>query len=336
MVAQSEEAGYNHYVGVGKLMEAFIVLTATDLWGDIPYSDALLFGEQGVYLPTFDSQESVYNAIFERINEGRTALAGDNGGNPPGNDDLIYGGDIDRWLKFANVLEARARIHLAKKDGGSYAAALAALNNGGFESNADNCTFQFGAAPSENAPFFQYIEQRDDCEVAVSFVSLLNGLGDPREAIYGATHDVPGHPVFTPDQNMPMMTFAEQEFIRAEALFGSDKAAAYDAYLAGVAASLAEAGVAEGDATAYLEGSSVAVGASGLTMEHIMVQKYIAIYTNPEAFSDWRRTGYPSLAPHAGSEIPRRLPYSEAELLSNENTPTPAEITIYDRVWWDQ
>ena len=66
-----------------------------------------------------------------------------------------------------------------------------------------------------------------------------------------------------------------------------------------------------------------------------MTQKYIALYADPEVFNDWRRTGIPELDPNTGSQIPRRLPYAEQTILLNDNTPSPADLTIFSRVWWD-
>jgi len=75
---------------------------------------------------------------------------------------------------------------------------------------------------------------------------------------------------------------------------------------------------------------------TSVTMDDIMTEKYISMNTSPEAFNDWRRTGIPALTPITGAEVPRRLPYSEAEQFANGNIPSPAQISIFDRVWWDQ
>jgi len=85
----------------------------------------------------------------------------------------------------------------------------------------------------------------------------------------------------------------------------------------------------------YLSSPAVDPGDGNLTLQHIIMQKYIALYADPEVFSDWRRTGIPQLTPNVGNEVPRRLPYAENEILSNENTPSPANVNIFTRVWWD-
>ena len=330
------EKGFNHYAAMALALESYAMLISTDLWGDLPYSDAFLFADKGVYSPTFDTQEAIFASIISNLGTARDLFAGDGGGSTPGSDDLIYGGDTGAWTKFCNVLEARAQLHLSKRNGASaYSAVLAAIGNGGFASSADNATFSFGSAATENAPWFQYIEQRDDCEVGATYVALLEGLNDPRMATYGQPH-TNDHPIWTADQTVNLLSFTEQEFMRAEAMLGNNSDGAYDAYINGINSSMVEAQAAAG-AEDYIAQSSVGVGAANLTLENVITQKYIALYTDPEVFSDWRRTGFPALSPITGTEVPRRFPYAQSEFFSNpENTPSPVDATLFSRVWWDQ
>ncbi len=331
----AQDGGFNHYEGISVALESYAILVVTDMWGDVPYSDAFKFDEVGVYSPQFDSQESIYTAIFANLDRARALLASDDGGNAPGGDDLIYGGDASKWIQFCNVLEARARLHLSKVNGSSaYSGALAALA-GGFGSSSDNAGFPFGTPATENAPWFQYIEQRDDCETGATYVGILESLNDPRTATYGQpqTND---HPIYTKDQTVNLLSFTEQEFIKAEAmLMTGDSDGAYAAYLSGIQSSMVEALVPD-EYDVYVAQSNVGVGAANLTLEDVMTQKYIALNTDPEVFADWRRTNLPALTPVTGTQIPRRLPYAQTEQFSNSNTPDAASVSIFDRVWWDQ
>lgn len=332
---QSIAAGHNHYAGISAALEAYSIMLITDCWGDVPYSDAFKFGENGVYQPEFDAQEAIYNSIFAKLDEARTLFSMDNGGNAPSTGDIMYGGDISLWVKFCNVLEARAHLHLVERNGSARADALAALNKGSFASMSEEASFPFGEAATENSPWFQYIEQRDDCEVGSFYLSMLESLNDPRITTYGAPQAVPGHPIYTRDQPVKLLSFTEQEFMRAEVLLGSDAAGAYEAYLAGIRSSFEEAKLTQADYDTYTEQSSVSVGASNLDLEHVMTQKYLALFTSPEVYNDWRRTGLPTIPPVTGSAIPRRLPYPNTEVFSNENTPSPANVGIFTKVWWD-
>ncbi|MCB0619756.1 MAG: SusD/RagB family nutrient-binding outer membrane lipoprotein [Saprospiraceae bacterium] len=356
----ADENGYHYYAGIARALEAYTMLFMTDTWGDLPYSEAFKGVEN--LQPKFDPQEQIYNAVFTRISEARTLLSGEEGPVATTND-LIYNGDPAQWLKFLNVLEARAHLHLAARDGGSYGKALAALQEGGFESASDEPRLAFGNGASETGPWFQFIQDRDDTEVGASYTTLLNSLNDPRINTLGAAHDVSdnpanySHPIFTRNWATPFMTYPEQLFMLAEIQFEMGQTAdAHQAYLDGIAASFEQneeyflrletlelpggpVPVSEVDfdqlLADYLAQSEVDPGENGLTLEHIMTQKYIALYADPEVFNDWRRTGIPELDPNTGSQIPRRLPYAEQTILLNDNTPSPADLTIFSRVWWD-
>ncbi|MEO1258538.1 MAG: SusD/RagB family nutrient-binding outer membrane lipoprotein [Bacteroidota bacterium] len=338
LINQSEEKGFNHFAGVGKAIEAFTMMQATDFWGDLPYSDALRFDEVAVYSPTFDTQQEIYDALFLLIEEARSALLKDDGGLPLAGD-LFYANDPAQWIKFLNVLEARGHLHMTKMNGNAaYTDVLASLDKGSFENASDGFAFSFGSGATENAPMFQFIQQRaGDTETGAEYVKRLNQFNDPRVETYGQPHTV-SHPIFTADQLQQMLSYTEQEFIRAEAnLMLGNTQAAYEAYLNGIKSSFNEAKLSESDTsyTNYIAQTTVGVGEANLTLENVITQKYLALLAEPEVFNDWRRTGYPELVPNTGSEIPRRLPYALSEVLSNDNLDAPPSNFIFSRVWWD-
>jgi Starch-binding associating with outer membrane/Susd and RagB outer membrane lipoprotein len=337
LIENSLEAGNNHYAAIGLALEAYTMMVSTDVWGDMAYSDAWKFSENGgVYQPKLDRQQDIYAQIFSNLDRARELLNGDVGGNTPGSDDQMYGGDAGSWIRFCNVLEARGRLHLVKQDPDGYNKALAALDNGGFSGSTDEAAITFGTAPTENAPWYQFIEQRDDCETGTVYLARLAEFNDPRTATYGWPHDN-DHPIWTKNQRLHLLSYSEQEFIRAEAaLMTGDKSTAYTAYLEAIRASFDEALVTDGY-DAYIAQPSVGMGEDNLDLEAVITQKWIALYTSPEVFSDWRRTGLPELSPITGTEVPRRLPYAQTEIFSNpDNLPSPAESTIFSRVWWDK
>jgi len=78
--------------------------------------------------------------------------------------------------------------------------------------------------------------------------------------------------------------------------------------------------------------------AATITLQKIMVQKYLSLFTNVEAWADWRRTGFPVLTPNpsgfgGGSAIPRRLPTVQDERTYNPNAVVVSDI--FANVWWD-
>ena len=326
---KADASSLNAYSGIARALEAHTLMMIADYFGDAPYSDAL--DAERTFQPKYDSQAKLYEAIFTLLTDARAKLALAPGGIKPSVDDIIYGGNNAKWTKYCNVLAARAYLHLAKLDAGNYAKALAELTKGGFASGADDARFAFSGGTVGDAPWFQYIGQRGDVKVGANYVSLLTDLADPRKAKYGADID-DVHPIFTATQKVPLLTFTEQKFIEAECKLSSNAADAKTAMLDGIKASFADAGADATKYAAYVAQAKVAPAT--VTLKEIITQKYIALFTDPEVFNDWRRTGIPALKPNIGSTIPRRFLYPQGELDLNSNTPKGVKLT--DRVGWDK
>jgi Starch-binding associating with outer membrane len=243
-------------------------------------------------------------------------------------------------VKYCNVLSARAYLHLGKLDAANYSKALAELAKGGFASSADDARFAFagGGAGVGDAPWAQFNVQRaGDVAPSKSHNTLLTSLKDPRAATYSVALNG-AHPIFTATQAVGILTFTEQKFLEAECYLKStmpDTAKARASMLAGVQSSFAEAKVANA-ATAYdtyIAQAAVNPQGAPVTLQGVMTQKYLALYADPEVFSDWRRTGFPALTPTTGTAIPRRLLYPQSEI--DLNTNAPKNVAMFSRVGWD-
>ena len=90
--------------------------------------------------------------------------------------------------------------------------------------------------------------------------------------------------------------------------------------------------VDEDDISAYMAQGSVSVGEGNLTLENIIIQKYVAfwLFQPIEAYNDYRRTNYPTLNNPVGPP-PNRFPYTQDEVAANPNVP---DRTIQNKVWW--
>jgi hypothetical protein len=93
-----------HYVGISKILTAYTYSMMVDLWGDIPFSEALA-GDEFLH-PTYEDDASIYPALISMLDEGIADLAADTD-DTPGNDDLFYGGDLDAWRKLANSIKLK-------------------------------------------------------------------------------------------------------------------------------------------------------------------------------------------------------------------------------------
>ncbi len=336
-----------YYAGIAKILMAYYLGVTTDLWGDIPYSDALK-GANLQLKPKYDTQEEIYTTIFTLLNEAITDLKSTSSVFSPADEDLIYAGDLVKWEKTAYALKARYSLHLAKRSGTTaYSDALAAVANA-YTSNDDDFKFVFGSALNNSNPIYQSEQDRAGYYSAnATYEDMLSLTSDPRQSVYfnGTLGSKPGEPnanaatigtsyasATTP---VYLMSYSEVKFIEAEARFklNSSDALAVDAYNEGLKASLQREGV-YGDGTWY---NANKITLATITLEKIMNQKYLSSFLQIETWTDWRRTGYPVLALATGatkSEIPRRLPYPQDERLYNGDN-MPAGLTITSHVWWD-
>ena len=84
----------------------------TDYWGPIPYFNA---GTPGTSVP-YDAQDKIYDDFFKRLDAAVTVLKGKTNETPFGSYDLVFGGDVNKWIKFANTLRLRLAMRISKVD----------------------------------------------------------------------------------------------------------------------------------------------------------------------------------------------------------------------------
>ena len=315
--------------GVGKVLMAFCMGSVTDLWGDVPYSEA--FQGNGNLKPKYDTQESIYATINTLLTDAMTDLGTDNTANliplGSGSNDLIYNGNKTKWIAAAHSLRARYANHLSKKGTVDYNAVLADCA-AGISSNGNDMEIEFGTTESNANPLYQFDVQRGDVAPSASFATFA--AGDPRLAVFtdgdfGSFYGSISSPV-------PLMTYVETKFIESEANLmaaSPSQTAANSAYDEAVTASLAKFGVS--DAAWLTNNTSGVLGDRNL--QNIIEAKYIALFMQAEGYNDFRRTGYPVLNPTAGTAVPVRYPYATDERLYNSQN-VPTGITINLPLWW--
>lgn len=355
IILREHGAGNPYYRGIAKVLIAMNAGLATDLWGDIPFSEAAL-GQSGNLNPKYDSQEAVIQQIQDMLDDAISDLSADLADNKlvPTTDDFIYGGDVEAWKKAAYALKARYANRLSQRNAaGSATAALAAVANG-FTGSGDDCNMIFGDGNSLNQ-WYAYEQSRGGyLKVSKTFVDALDAKSDPRLPVFVAA-DVNGNITGTPPDDVtvttssyvgayyatasasiPLLSYVEQKFIEAEAqLRAGNAAGAATAHNDAVKASILQV---TGAADATYEAANASETAASITLEKIMYEKWVALFIQCEAYTDWRRTGVPSLTPNANGNtptIPVRFIYPQGERIYNAaNFPTGA-IGLTDPVWWD-
>ncbi len=328
---KATDGGYDQYSGVANTLLAYTWMTATDVWGDMPYTEA--FQGTDELQPGFDSQEFIYGQIFALLDAADAGLAGADGGLAVGSEDLVFGGDIAKWQKFAKAVRAKASLHLAEVDANKYYGDALSAAQAAMESADDDAFLAFGAGPTESAPWYQFNRDRTgDIQIGTKIDEITASLNDPRGDLYRPNYnDFDTHPFLVADQNWPFATYTEMKFIEAEALLqtGGSAADIHAAFIEAVTSDFASLGI---DGSTYIP--TIDPGEGNVTLEDIIIQKYIALHKELEVFNDWRRTGIPTLTPNSGQFVPIRFPYAETEILYNDNTPN---VDIFqDPVWWDR
>ena len=328
--ARRQDAPY--YAGIAQIIKAFNLGLATDLWGAIPSEEAV--GGSANLTPAYDEQEVVYGDVQSLLDSAITALRADTSARIPGSDDIIYGGDLERWRRAAWALKARYLNHLSKTSSYDPQAVLGAVDNA-MQSNAGDLQMDYANDDDLNPWHLVYLDQEGGIlggilseQLVKEMDGTLYDVFDPRleAAITDSANidgtDEPGYAGvrnglgiqetynhieasgYYAAENAPIhwITYAEVKFIEAEAaLRAGDRSRAYDAYLEGIRAHMDNVGVSAGRRDDYLDADEVAVGEDNLTLDLVFKEKNVALFLNPESWVDHRRHdyNYPDFQPPA-------------------------------------
>lgn len=363
------------YEGPALIYKAYVTQALTDLYGDVPYSEALK-GKDGIVTPKYDAQRDIYigtGGIIENLDKGIAAInAYKSAIKLQG--DIIYAGDLTKWRKLANSLKFKALMRISSKE--NVAAQLATIASGGdfIKTAADNANYAFTQSPPNNfrmstAKIGDYnlfimsetvdsiLTKLDDPRKAVFFKptasnaliykGLLNGPDASKLSITASNYSLTGR-IFREDAGKykaNFMTNAEMNFLLAEA--------AERNLITGDAKTFYENGIKQSFdywgatlPTDYLLRGSVAYKSAGNNaIEQIITQKWLAnIADGYEGWIEYRRTGFPKLKTVSASLnqnlIPVRMPYPTSEdALNNANFKAISDKTnknsVNSRVWWN-
>ena len=157
----AQEAGQFTHIAIGQIMEAYIMMTMVDFFGDVPYTEAVN-GGGGILNPSVDSGASIYQAVDQLLLDAISNLNRQEIALPT--NDLFYGGDESKWVKLANTM--RLKLYLQTRlasDGGFGAATSTTVINSLIAGNqlildsSEDFQFQWGtsnAAPDSRHPYF--------------------------------------------------------------------------------------------------------------------------------------------------------------------------------------
>jgi len=369
-------ATFQVYEGPALILKAYMAAGLTDLFGDVPYFEAFN-GVNGTVTPTYDTQQSIYlddNGILDNLDKGIAAIQNYSLAIPL-EGDILFNGDLNAWVKFANSLKLKYLMRLSDKI--DVSEDLQALYNAGdfISAIAENAVFNFTNTDPNSFRLAQLrvgdfnnfvlsetmenilINLNDDrintffrpFENATTnqYNGLLNGIDASSTSIALADYSLAGS-AFREDTSVldaNFMTSWEVHFILAEA--------ASKGLISANAQMLYETGVTQAFEywqtdlpPTYLTGNAAFDAVGTTPLQQIITQKWIAnIINGYEGWVDYRRTGFPEFNTVSASLnnglIPVRMPYpAEEDALNAENYNQAANATngndINFPVWWDE
>ena len=352
-------------LGMAQIMKAYNLAILTDMFGDVPWSEALQPGDY--WTPNLDKQEEIYKDIFKLLDDAIENLSEPSTINTIGNQDPIYGavaaaGVRDSWIRFAWGLKARYTMRLSFKNP-SYADVIEFAGKS-FTAKAQEA--RRACAATFPNPFFRFFTDRDNLAASQSLHDKLALRTDPRIAKFFKAHPdasaLEFAPNGTPDQEQKrygisalsvvtapiyLMSFHELEFLKAEAHARSNNLTEARTHLSNAitaAFTSAPVGLTATDAEAYFTDRVVPrLTNQTETIREIMVQKYIGLYEIEamETYNDIRRLkamGEGNTYELANTlRFPLRYTYGSSDVTTNENVRNAYGDGTYvwdQNVWW--
>jgi hypothetical protein len=335
----------NNQLGIIEIMEVYSWTVLVNTFGGVPYSQAL---DSDNLLPVYDEAETIYTNLATRLDAALTMLTP---ASPSfGTADVIYAGNVAKWVKFGNSLKLKMGMQLADHNAATAKTMVEqAAPNVILLDNSDNARFPYIAAAPNNNPISANLNpqfsSREDFVIASTIVNAMNTRNDPRRVqyftqvggayvggnygfsnAYASFSHVSTKIIAATFEGM-LLESSEVAFLLAEAAERgfTVPGTAETNYNAGVTASILYWGGTGAEATAYLLQPSVAyTTAAGNYKEKIGTQKWIALFNRGwESWVEWRRLDFPTLAPPSGGgittalKIPVRMIYPVSEQTLN-------------------
>lgn len=364
----AQEEGNNNMQGVALTLQAYGYAFLTDVFGDIPFTDAMKATTEGNIAPAYDSQEVVYAGVLGMLDEAISLLG--TSGTIDGTNDILYGGNANLWKKFASSLKFRVLMRASGKM--SVGAELQALVNAGnlFSSNSEDAKLVYLSADPSANPLYENIVfgTRGEWKINSKMVDILAGANDPRLAVYAQKNidgvyrgkpsgynDVPsdaynytnvsalGTFYLRPELPGFFMSYPQLQLLMAEAVTkGYISGNANTHYINGITASLQFNEVSGPAISSFLNEKALST-TQAQALEQIATQNWIALYSQGvESWNEWRRTGYPALTPAidgAINEIPSRYNYPTTESSVNKANYDAAVAAqgadlLTTPIWW--
>jgi hypothetical protein len=353
--------------GVSLVLKANAYQILTDVYGPVPYTEAIVSGN---VFPVYDTEDVVYDGILALLDEAESLFA-NGSGDFTASADLVYGGDVTKWRKFAASLKFKALMRISAKR--NVNAELQAIVDSGllFSANSDSAQLAYTSSQPDANPIYETVDfgGRSEYKVSSVLITALSDTSDPRLPVYAQRNNAnlyvgnvpgtensgnyngfssPGTFYLSPTLPGVFLSNAQVNFLAAEAASkgfiagGIDTAREY--YLAGIRSNMTFNGVSSTLVDTYIAQSGIDFFTTAQANQRIGYQTWLALYGQGlEAWTEWRRTGFPALSPvvdAAITQIPSRFFYSTTSQNTNNANYTAAAAllsngdTMVSKVWW--
>ena len=211
LINKAVELGAGTYEAIGRIMKSHNFQMLTDIYGNIPYSEA--FKGTAAATPKYDKSVDIYNGIFADLDAAiallHDAAATDPAKNPDiATSDIVYGGDTDLWIKFANTLRLRMLVHVhngttapgAVAPGVNVSEQMAKIDPLGFLAEGESAHLNPGFTGTKPQPYYRFYNtseagqgsQRDHLRASEYAIKYYQADQDPRISRFytapGASH----------------------------------------------------------------------------------------------------------------------------------------------------
>ena len=364
---------YRVYQGPAMVLKAYIAMALTDIYGDVPYFQAVK-AKEGIINPSYSSQEDIYlqdGGILDLLQKAESNMTNYQGGLPL-NGDIIYGGDLSSWIKFANSLRIKALMRISGRLDVS-AELQDIVDNGNYIKVAsENATYQFTDGRPNNfrmanlrdGDFNSFTMSQTAEEIFAAFndsnrVKTFYRTTNPSSTVYNGTLNGrnASDAISLDTISLPGIIFRENPGVLEANFITSWETAFFLAegaekgIISGSAKNFYEQGVTDcftywktDIPSDYLSQGPALYGASN-PLEQILTQKWMGNFINGyEAWVEYRRTGFPALKTVGASlnnnQFPVRMPYpTDEQALNSSNYNVAANNTdgnsVNFPVWWD-
>lgn len=370
---------------IARIWKVYLFHRVTDMWGSIPYTEALQGYTELNKMPKYDTQKDIYLSFFSELEDAISKF--DHSKESFDNADILFNGDIDSWIRFANSLRLKLAIRIKNVEPGLYSSELAKLQSVDFINSNSNAAIFMHNTEKKTAIYEAYLrnESTEQNNPSKFLVDMLVSNNDPRVIMYfekSPDSNLPWVPDYQGIPNLvapnsdiwenysnnwsdissignwflradvpnPILSYSEVCFLKAEASLDGYFGNTLDLLKEGVRANMdylnfyapADEDLMEiGDIDMYINNIAEA------NLENIINEKWksFAFQNAYEAWTDYRRTSYPTLKDYDNNpiplnELPVRLQYPTSEInLNGENySQAIAEQGPDDqttKIWWD-